>query len=94
MNGTRLICGTSTFFFPFLNLPLFIFTYLTHSIRIVLEELQKLGGATRLGEAVGERSERLTVDQALAVGSGVGAPVFNTTVYITRGDGVTGLVVS
>jgi len=93
MNRTLLILHESAVYFSFLNVPSFIFTYLTHSIRIVLKELQKLLVATRFGEVVSVRRRALEVDQALVSGSGVGAPVFNTTVYITRGDEVTSLVV-
>ncbi|MDI3462131.1 MAG: hypothetical protein OJF50_000952 [Nitrospira sp.] len=92
MNRTFLTFHGSALYFSFLNLPSLIFTYLTHSIRIVLKELKKLLRATRSEEGITKRNERLTGNQALIVGSGVGAPVFNTNVYITRGDGITRLV--
>lgn len=93
MNWTPVItCCRTTLFFSFLNLPSLIFTYLTHSIHIVLNGLEKLEGATRLIGVITERNERLKVDEALVLVPAWVRRFQHHTVYITRGDGVTSLV--
>lgn len=87
MNKSHVGCRMSVFFFSLLNIPSLISSYLTHSIRIIWDELEKLEGATRFFGVAAGRNEHLKVDQALVPDSGVGAPVFNTSVYITRGNG-------